>query len=299
MKKSFFGILSLALLGLPSWMVAANQLTPSQLEVSHRARSLQPGEVVLIRAEGAVTFASMQGRAFEKTFLLYPSGDGRVWQGLIGIDLETPPGIYPVSLKGASESGSSVEARYELQVVGKDFPTRRLTVEERFVNPPQEESERIRQESQRVGEIFATINPRKIWERSFLSPVPGAATSGFGKRSILNGQPRSPHSGTDFDADEGTPVKSPNSGKAVLVSNLYFSGNTIIVDHGQGLYSYFAHLSRFAVAEGDLVSPGEEIGYVGATGRVTGPHLHWSVRLNGSRIDPLSLIAVLSDQDID
>ncbi len=183
--------------------------------------------------------------------------------------------------------------------MGKDFPTRRLTVEERFVNPPQEESERIQEESQRVGEIFATINPRKIWERSFLSPVPGAATSGFGKRSILNGQPRSPHTGTDFDADEGTPVRSPNSGKAVLVSNLYFSGNTIIVDHGQGLYSYFGHLSRFAVAEGDLVSPGEQIGYVGATGRVTGPHLHWSVRLNGSRIDPLSLIAVLSDQAID
>ncbi len=299
MKKSFFQILLWLLLVLPALMGAANQLTPSKLEVSHLARSLQPGEVVLIRAESTVPLESMQGEAFEKTVLFSPSGDGRKWQGLIGIDLETSPGNYPVSLKGATESGSSVEARYELQVGGKDFPTRRLTVEERFVNPPQEESERIQEESQRVGAIFATINPRKLWERSFLSPVPGAATSGFGKRSILNGQPRSPHSGTDFDADEGTPVRSPNSGKAVLVSNLYFSGNTIIVDHGQGLYSYFGHLSRFAVAEGDLVSPGEQIGYVGATGRVTGPHLHWSVRLNGSRIDPLSLIAVLSDQAID
>ncbi len=160
-----------------------------------------------------------------------------------------------------------------------------------------EELDRIRRESKRVREIFAALNPEKIWHSSFQSPVPGAPTSGFGKRSILNGQPRSPHTGTDFDADEGTPVKSPNTGKVILVSPLYYSGNTVILDHGQGLYSYFAHLSRFAVAEGDRVSPGELVGYVGATGRVTGPHLHWTVRLNGTRIDPLSLIAILSDQD--
>jgi len=286
--------LFLILLVLPSWGAAEDR---SQLEISHRARSLQPGEAVLIRAQSAEPLSSMQVKAFGKTFLFYPTEEGRVWQGLVGIDLETAPYDYSLSLTGATVAGSPVEATYPLPVLDKEFPTRRLTVQEKFVNPPQEELERIRRESKRTREIFAALNPEKIWHSSFQSPVPGAPTSGFGKRSILNGQPRSPHTGTDFDADEGTPVKSPNTGKVILVSPLYYSGNTVILDHGQGLYSYFAHLSRFAVAEGDLVSPGEVIGQVGATGRVTGPHLHWTVRLNGSRIDPLSLIAVLSDEN--
>ena len=286
--------LILILLVLPSWGAAEDR---SQLEISHRARSLQPGEAVLVRAQSAEPLSSMQVKAFGKTFLFYPTEEGRVWQGLVGIDLETAPDDYSLSLTGATVAGSPVEATYPLPVLDKEFPTRRLTVQEKFVNPPQEELERIRRESKRTREIFAALNPEKIWHSSFQSPVPGAPTSGFGKRSILNGQPRSPHTGTDFDADEGTPVKSPNTGKVVLVSPLYYSGNTVILDHGQGLYSYFAHLSRFAVAEGDLVSPGEVIGQVGATGRVTGPHLHWTVRLNGTRIDPLSLIAILSDED--
>lgn len=286
--------LFLILLVLPFWGAAEGV---SQLEISHLARSLQPGEAVLIRVQSAEPLSSMQVKAFGKTFLFYSTEEGRVWQGLIGIDLETSPDDYSLSLTGSTVAGSPVEATYPLPVLDKEFPTRRLTVQEKFVNPPREELERIRRESKRVREIFATLNPEKIWHSSFQSPVPGAPTSGFGKRSILNGQPRSPHTGTDFDADEGTPVKSPNTGKVILVSPLYYSGNTVILDHGQGLYSYFAHLSRFAVAEGDRVSPGEVIGYVGATGRVTGPHLHWTVRLNGSRIDPLSLIAVLSDQD--
>ena len=286
--------LFLTLLVLPSWGAAEDR---SQLEISHRARSLQPGEAVLVRAQSAEPLSSMQVKAFGKTFLFYPTEEGRVWQGLVGIDLETAPDDYSLSLTGATVAGSPVEATYPLPVLDKEFPTRRLTVQEKFVNPPQEELERIRRESKRTREIFAALNPEKIWHSSFQSPVPGAPTSGFGKRSILNGQPRSPHTGTDFDADEGTPVKSPNTGKVILVSPLYYSGNTVILDHGQGLYSYFAHLSRFAVAEGDLVSPGEVIGQVGATGRVTGPHLHWTVRLNGSRIDPLSLIAVLSDEN--
>ena len=236
----------------------------------------------------------MEGQAFEKTFLFYPTDQDTLWQGLVGIDLATTAGRYPVKLKGTTSDGSSVQQSYELQVEHKEFPTRRLTVDEKFVNPPGEMMPRIRRESKRVSQVFAGLNSEKIWEDSFLSPVPGAPTSGFGKRSILNGQPRSPHTGTDFDADEGTPAAAPNRGKVVLVSDLYYSGNTVILDHGQGLYSYFAHLSRFAVEEGQMVLPGDPIGLVGATGRVTGAHLHWTVRLNGTRVDPLSLIEALS-----
>ena len=108
----------------------------------------------------------------------------------------------------------------------------------------------------------------------------------------MNGQERSPHSGTDFKGASGTPIKAPNGGSVVLTADLYYSGNTVIIDHGFGLYSYFCHLSRFESQEGDTVGAGDIVGYVGATGRVTGPHLHWTVRLVKTRVDPLSLMAV-------
>ncbi len=284
---------SLAILLLVSFLGGV-QNESSSFEVSHRARSLQPGEVVLVTVRSQLPLTRMEGQAFEKTFLFYPTDQDTLWQGLVGIDLATTAGRYPVKLKGTTSDGSSVQQSYELQVEHKEFPTRRLTVDEKFVNPPGEMMPRIRRESKRVSQVFAGLNSEKFWEDSFLSPVPGAPTSGFGKRSILNGQPRSPHTGTDFDADEGTPAAAPNRGKVVLVSDLYYSGNTVILDHGQGLYSYFAHLSRFAVEEGQMVLPGDPIGLVGATGRVTGAHLHWTVRLNGTRVDPLSLIEALS-----
>ena len=125
--------------------------------------------------------------------------------------------------------------------------------------------------------------------------MPGQATSAFGSRSVFNGQPRNPHSGADFRAAEGTPIAAPNAGKVVLTGDTYFSGGSVILDHGWGLYSYFAHLSKILVEEGDLIELGQVVGRAGATGRVTGPHLHWTLRLCGARVDPLSVIEILED----
>ena len=126
--------------------------------------------------------------------------------------------------------------------------------------------------------------------------VPGASTSSFGRRSIVNGQPRGQHTGTDFQAATGTPVVAPNRGRIALAADQYFPGKTVIIDHGLGLYSYLAHLSAFAVEEGAIVERGQRIGLSGATGRVTGPHLHWTMRIGTARVDPLSLIAVLGKE---
>ena len=126
-------------------------------------------------------------------------------------------------------------------------------------------------------------------------PVPGEVISAFGKRSVYNGQPRSPHRGADFRGATGTPIRAPNAGKVVLASDLYYTGNTVILDHGLGLYSYFGHMSAISVEEGALVQTGEIVGKVGATGLVTGPHLHWTVCLVGVRIDPLSLVDILAN----
>jgi len=217
-----------------------------------------------------------------------------VWTGLIGIDLETKPGRHEVKLRGTSANGGTVLSEDTFTVTAKTFPTRRLTVDEQFVNPPQQALARIREESARVRAIFDTVTPRRYWSGSFSLPVPGPVISAFGKRSVYNGQARSPHSGTDFQGAAGTPIRAPNAGKVVLASALYYSGNTVILDHGFGLYSYFGHMSAFSVKKGDQVNPGEVVGKVGATGVVTGPHLHWSVRLVGTRVDPMSLIRVLA-----
>jgi murein DD-endopeptidase MepM/ murein hydrolase activator NlpD len=132
-----------------------------------------------------------------------------------------------------------------------------------------------------------------LWTR-FIRPVPQRANSAFGTRSVFNGEPRNAHSGADFLSPAGTPVKSAASGRVMLAKNLYYSGNTVIVDHGLGVFSMFAHLSRIDVKPGTDVTEGQVVGLVGATGRVTGPHLHWTARVSGARVDPLALLAVLS-----
>ncbi len=271
----------------------------SKLEVSHQARSLQPGEVVLINVRTPIPLEHIKGQAFGKRFYLYLTDEVGVWRGLLGIDLETAPGLYQVELLGRGPKGQTLSNSHELVIVGKRFPTRRLTVAEKFVNPPPEMLKRIARESKMTSDIFRRVSPEKLWNGPFFAPVPGTPSSSFGKRSILNDKPRSPHSGTDFRANKGVPVKAPNLGRVVLATDLYYSGNTVILDHGLGLYSYFAHLSRITVREGELVSLGDVIGHVGATGRVTGPHLHWSVRLSLARVDPLSLMEVLSSSALE
>ena len=175
----------------------------------------------------------------------------------------------------------------------KSFPTRRLTVDEAFVNPPPAVTKRIDDEAARLNAIWDASAPERLWTDSFVRPVPHEANSRFGSRSVLNGQARSPHGGADFASPTGTPIKAPNAGKVVLAEDLYYTGGTVVIDHGLGLLSLFAHMSRIDVREGQTVDRGAVVGLVGATGRVTGAHLHWTLRANGARVDPLSLLAIL------
>lgn len=277
----------IGMLGL--WAAAAGAERDDEIRVTHQARSLQPGEVVLVTVNADFPLEQVEAGAFGKTFPFFRVQD-ETWRGLIGIDLSVKAGRYRIEVTASSQRGP-LRTQRPIEVLDKSFPTRRLTVDEKYVSPPPETLERIRRESRKVSSIFARTASQKRWEGAFESPVPGAPTSGFGKRSILNGKRRSPHSGVDLDADEGVPVKSPNAGRVVLAEELYYSGNTVILDHGQGLYSYFAHLSAHNVKVGEDVERGDVLGFVGATGRVTGPHLHWTVRLVRTRVDPLSLMA--------
>ncbi|HEY2829749.1 MAG TPA: M23 family metallopeptidase, partial [Thermoanaerobaculia bacterium] len=134
------------------------------------------------------------------------------------------------------------------------------------------------------------ISTEIVPDEPFTVPIPGASGTNFGSRRIFNGEPRAPHSGADLHATRGTPVHATNRGRVVLAKNLFFTGNTVILDHGLGIYSLYAHLSRIDVHAGDTVKNGQIVGLVGATGRVTAPHLHWGMRVQGARVDPFSLV---------
>jgi murein DD-endopeptidase MepM/ murein hydrolase activator NlpD len=170
-------------------------------------------------------------------------------------------------------------------------------VDEGFVNPPPAVEARIQEEAAELGRIWTSSTPERLWEAPFVRPVPGQANSAFGTRSVFNGQPRSPHGGADLLSPSGTPIHAPNAGRAVLARDLYFTGNTVIIDHGLGVYSMLAHMSELSVGQGDVVKAGQVVGLVGATGRVTGPHLHWAMRVGGARVDPLSVLALLGHKE--
>ena len=239
----------------------------------------------------AAPATSVRIRAFGRDLLPFAL-DARTWRVLVGIDLETAPRTYPVTVEAVG-TGAVARATHRLVVVPRRFPTRTLTVDPAFVNPPASALPRIERETAELNQLWANSAATRLWDGPFSRPVPDAANSAFGTRSILNGEPRSPHSGADFNSATGTLIKAPNGGRVVVSGDRYFTGNTVMIDHGLTLFSLFAHLSEIDVHVGDVVKTDDVIGKVGATGRVTGPHLHWSVRVNGARVDPLSLLSVL------
>jgi len=227
-------------------------------------------------------------RAFDHDVAAYAVSD-REWRALVGIDLDAKPGAYDVSV----DAGGGLTATGHLDVLPKKFPTRRLTVDENFVTPPASAEARIARDAKLLASTWEHPSPERLWANAFARPVPQPANSAFGTRSIFNGKPRNAHGGADFLSPAGTPIHAPNAGRIVIARDLYYSGNTVVIDHGQGLFSMLAHLSEIRVHEGDRVEAGQVVGLVGATGRVTGPHLHWAVRANDARVDPLSLLAVV------
>ena len=256
-------------------------------------RSLTPGElvVVTIKVEGAAS--SVRVNAFRRSIPAYQTDDGW-WRALVGIDLDQRPGRYLIEVE--ADVGSSVLRQSRPLVVGpRKFPTRTLRVNPAFVNPSPDDLTRIRQDQAFISETYGRPASMRLWSAPFVRPVPGDANSSFGTRSVFNGEPRSPHGGTDFLSPSGTPIKAPNAGHVVCARDLYFTGNTVIIDHGLGMFSMLAHLSRLDVREGDTVRDSQIVGLVGATGRVTGPHLHWALSVSGARVNPLSALALLGN----
>ncbi len=210
------------------------------------------------------------------------TGNANSWQAIVGIPLETPPGEHHLKV-----SQSNINTRYAFTITGKDYETQYLAIKnKRQVNPNPEDMRRIQKETKLIQEAKFNWRDKDVIDMTLMLPVTGRFSSPFGLRRFFNQQPRKPHSGLDIVAEEGSPVKAAADGIVINTGNYFFNGNTVFIDHGQGLITMYCHLSRVDVKEGDKLNRGDLIGGVGSTGRVTGAHLHWGVLLNGTMVNP-------------
>ncbi len=255
----------------------------AQTEVASLPQSLMvPGGVAVVPTRGD----AVSGEYRDQRILL-ARHQGEQY-AIIGIPLDAELGPQRFSLTGAD--GEVSEMGFE--VAHKQYRERHLTISNpRQVNPNAEDMQRINRESAEMRRAFSTWSESLTPDFAMGLPVDGVRSSSFGARSFFNGQPRNPHSGMDIAAPEGTPIYAPAAGVILATGNYFFNGNTIIMDHGHGLISLYCHMNTIDVEPGTEVAAGEQIGRVGSTGRVTGPHLHWSVNLNNVRVDPALFLA--------
>ena len=256
-------------------------------------RSLQPGEALL-----AVLHKAPDVQAAEITFLgkrsrFAANGPQGLPFALLAINLDTKPGSYRIRAEFPGGSGKKEIVERYVRIQNKSFVQRELFLEdESRVVPPPEAEERIAHEQGVLGKVYQSSGPEWLGKGNFQLPLKGSPVPNFGEIRILNKVRRSRHTGVDMDAERGVEVAASNSGRVALAMDLYFSGNTVILDHGLDVFSIYCHFSRLAVQEGQAVRRGDIIGYVGSTGRATGPHLHWAVRVQDTRVDPISMLSL-------
>lgn len=255
-----------------------------------KAPTFAPGEILFARLQDASAIQKVMIRFNQSSYELGGEEAGLEPFVLIGLDLGLRPGKAVLEVVFVGKSPQSETLSQEIFLEPRDFPVKKLWVEERYVTPPPEVQERIAWEADLLRTIYQIVTPRWLAEGAFILPHEGRMAPNFGERRVYNNIPRSVHSGVDISAPAGDPVRAANTGRVVLARDLYFSGKTVILDHGLGLFTHYGHFSQIKVRRGELVRKGEVIGLVGSTGRSTGPHLHWGVRILESRVDPAALL---------
>jgi murein DD-endopeptidase MepM/ murein hydrolase activator NlpD len=279
--------LVLVMIGLPPALAGEGstggpQLLPPQGPVAQ-------GEVARILVQGVPAGATVAGSWQEKPLGFFPLANGE-WRALLGIDLRLSPGTYPLEVRLQPKGETPVLWKEPVQVVAKDYGVEHLQLPERMVTLDAKTLKRVKDEEARFNAVWERRSPECYWREPFLRPLPGALLSTFGRSRVINGEQRSPHTGLDLRAVLGEPVLASNSGRVALVGDFFFHGRAVVIDHGFGLYTMYFHLSEVKVKNGERVERGTVIGLAGATGRASGPHLHWGVRLAGARVDPLALL---------
>lgn len=204
---------------------------------------------------------------------------------LLPVPLDEKSKSLPLSMTVSWANGAEETFKASLPIKKRKYPVQRLKVESKYVSPPASMQEKIKRDRAEMRAAVTRFSPQRYWKLPMLRPVLGQVTSLYGLRRVFNNVPKNPHKGVDFDAREGDPIAAAEDGVVVLVSEHYYGGNTVVVDHGQGVLSAYLHLSGFNVSEGQNVSRGDTIGYIGSTGRVTGPHLHLSLYVLGESVN--------------
>jgi murein DD-endopeptidase MepM/ murein hydrolase activator NlpD len=263
-------------------------IVPTLLFASLAASQGEALEIVLAHEPGLAS-AAVEWNGRTAAFV----ANDRQWLALVGVDLEARAGTHVAKVILRFADGRTVIREEQVEVAEVTFPTTHLEVEPRYVELSADDAARVAREDQKIAAIYAGTTPERLWREPFASPLEGVEGGrNFGHRRVFNGEPRAPHSGTDLAATMGTPVRAANRGRVVLSEDLFFSGNAVFLDHGMGVYSVYLHLSEIRVKEGEVVEQGSVVGLAGATGRVTGPHLHWGVRVLGARVDPFTLLSL-------
>src|SRR5499426_744345 len=260
-----------------------------------RPTEIFQGDIVELRIPG-MGLSSVEGRMGKAMVPFFSNGSGD-YTAFVGVDLEAKPGLVTVIVKGITTTGIQRDSQISLLIKPKAFKKESFSVGAEFDQLSPDVLERIRKDQDEFARAFMTSSPDRLWRGPFVLPVSSEVSSPFGYRRVINGAPRAPHTGVDLRAPLGTPVLAANHGRVALTGDFFFSGKSVVLDHGGGLYTMYFHLSELRVDAGAEVHRGDVIGLSGMTGRVTGPHLHWGARVNSARVDPFQLIEKLSERD--
>jgi murein DD-endopeptidase MepM/ murein hydrolase activator NlpD len=258
-----------------------------------RSIEVAQGELVEVKIAGA-DLAAVEGKWGQEKIYFYAEANGG-FAALLGADVEAKTVASKLTVKLVRQSGQELHTELPVKVKARSFRTESFSVPPSFDQMTPETLAEISREQAAFKRAFAAPIAERLWEAPFIRPVPhDASLASFGARRIINGTPRAPHSGTDLAAPAGVDVAAANHGRVVLVGNFFFAGGSVVVDHGAGLFTMYFHLSEFKVEEGATIKKGEIVGLSGATGRVTGAHLHWGARLANTRIEPFELLNKIS-----
>jgi len=258
--------------------------------VQWKPSQLVNGSPVLFQVKPALPLKTLSGKWLEHNISFVLDPKTKIWNAIAGIALDTKPGIYTLFLTAGTPTGKDVSFQRRLSVRKGTYRSTAITVESKYTAPSDEQLDIIARDKKTKQDTFSQVTPDREWSGSFKAPLEAPFSDTFGTTRTFNGQVRSTHEGLDFAAVAGTPVSALNAGKVLLARPLYFEGNCVVLDHGQGLLTLYLHLSEFKVKEGDKVERGQELGLVGGTGRATGPHLHIAVRWQGVYLDPATLL---------
>jgi len=297
-RRSLVIVLAAGLLGaLPLSAFEGDARKPKGKAADSWAVGSQPvalvnGSPVVFHVTSPQPLKSLSGKWLEHAVFFASGGDAENWYGIAGASLETPRGDYSLVLKGVTTNGSELGFEKKIKVAKGKYHSIAASVPKQYTEPSAEQLQKINQDKTRKEDAFKGVRPEREWTGRFHPPVKAQISDGFGTSRTFNGRVRSVHQGIDYAVPEGTPVAALNSGTVRLAQPLFFEGNCVVLDHGQGLLTLYMHLSKIEVKEAEHVSGGQKIGLSGGTGRATGPHLHVAVRWQGVYLNPATLLSL-------